>query len=182
MVEGKWLSYWTWPSNLLCAVCTVMRVLYPLAVHVHMHAHGWGCAGVHVYICVGVHMCMCEHVYVYMCVYLCGWLVVGAWCLEAWWLMLNGDYFIDHFKEEIFVLLAIQKRPDFIGCFKRKSILLVNCRIKFGGVLSETILRAALAAVWCSILWSILYLEGCLSRSTCRYWCGLNEGKLVWPI
>ena len=69
-----------------------------------------------------------------------------------------------------------------MAALERKSILLVNCRIKFGGVLSKTILRAALAAVWCSILWSILYLEGCLSSSTCMYWCGLNEGKLVCLI
>ena len=96
-----------------------MRVLYPLAVHVHMHAHGWGCAGVHVYICVGMHMCMCEHVSVYMCVYLCGWL---GWSTMPRSVMVNadGDYFLDHFKAEIFVLLAIQKRPDFIGCFRKK--------------------------------------------------------------
>ena len=38
-------------------------------------------------------------------------------------LMVNhgGDYFLDHFKEEIFVLLAIQKRPNFIGFFRKKN-------------------------------------------------------------
>ena len=85
-----------------------MRVLYPLAVHVHMHAHGWGCAGVHVYICVGVHMCMCvwECMCMYMCAYLCGWLGRSIMPRSVM-VIAGGDYFLDHFKEEIFVLLAI---------------------------------------------------------------------------
>ena len=54
------------------------------------------------------------------CVRIC---VVGwGWGIIPISLMVNdeGDYFLDHFKEEIFVLLAIQKRPDFIGCFRKK--------------------------------------------------------------
>ena len=80
----------------------------PLAVHVHTHAHGWVCAGVHDCACVGMHMCMCMcvSVYVYMCAYLCGRLGRSIMPRSV---MVNagGEYFLDHFKEEIFVLLAI---------------------------------------------------------------------------
>ena len=77
---------------------------------------GWVCAGVHVCICVGMHtsMCMCTCV----CICVVGW---GRGIMPRS-LMVNhgGDYFLDHFKEEIFVLLAIQKRPNFIGFFRKK--------------------------------------------------------------
>ena len=58
------------------------------------------------------------------CVRIC---VVGwGWGIIPISLMVNDDvdYFLAHLKEEIFVLLAIQMRPDFIACFRKKFLFI----------------------------------------------------------